>query len=252
MIADVIIPFHNRSDVLIRCLGSLSSVRLEASIVLVDDGSKSAERELVQRTTEEWGLPVEWIVLPQRSGFVHAANAGWLACSQPISVILNSDTLLPADVISKLVTCLRQDSGLAAVAPASDNPIDLYQYRTKERTVSGMHADRLTCVPYLTAMCLAIRRSAVAAALFDPSFSPGYFEDLDLSCRLRMAGWRLAVLEDWRIQHQGRATFQLDPDLPSIIDKNYEKFAGRWAHLPEHADLVARLRGPAVQAGAQA
>jgi GT2 family glycosyltransferase len=83
-------------------------------------------------------------------------------------------------------------------------------------------------------------------------FSPGYFEDLDLSCRLRMAGWRLAIVENCRIHHQGRATFQLDPDLPSIISRNYETFAGRWSHLPEHDDLVSKLRGPAVHSGVQA
>lgn len=252
MIADVIIPFHNRSDLLIRCLGSLSCTRLNAAIVLVDDGSDPAERKLVQRAIEEWALPVEWVVLPRRAGFVQAVNAAWHACNRPISIILNSDTLPPADLISKLVTCLRQNSGLAAVAPTSDNPADLYQYRSSEQPKSGIRADGLTCVPYLTAMCLAIRRSAVAGPLFDPSFSPGYFEDLDLSCRLRMAGWRLGVVENCRVHHQGRATFQLEPDLPAIIDRNYETFAGRWSHLPEHADLVARLRGPVVHAGVQA
>lgn len=252
MIADVIIPFHNRSDVLIRCLGALSRARLDAAILLVDDASDPAERKLVQRATEALALPVKWIVLPRRSGFVQAVNTAWLGCGQPISVILNSDTLPPAGLISKLVTCLQQDTGLAAVAPASDNPADLYQYRSSEQAERGIRADGLTFVPYLTAMCVAIRRSAVAGPLFDPVFSPGYFEDLDLSCRLRLAGWQLAVAESCRIHHEGRATFRLDPDLPSIIDRNYETFAGRWSHLPEHNDLVSRLRGPAVHAGAQA
>lgn len=249
MIADVIIPFHNRSDVLIGCLGALANASLEAPILLVDDASDHAEVDRARRAVNDWSLPVEWLTLPRRSGFVQAVNAAWPRCKGPVSVVLNSDTVPAPDLLAKLISCLESDAGTAAASPTSDNPFDLYQYRSATRMDAETAGNNYTCVPYLTAMCLAVRREAVIGPLFDPAFSPGYFEDLDLSCRLRMAGWRLAVLESCRIHHEGQATFGLDPHLRSIVSRNYARFAARWSHLPEHSDLVSRLGGPAGENG---
>lgn len=249
MIADLIIPFHNRADVLLRCLGALSDARPDASILLVDDASDEDEVRRVRRAVDGWALPVEWMTLPRRSGFVRAVNAAWQRCRRPVSVVLNSDTVPAPGLLSKLLECFEDDAGTAAASPASDNPFDLYQYRPSAQAERGTCGGAYTCVPYLTAMCLAVRREAVAGPIFDPDFSPGYFEDLDLSCRLRTAGWRLAVLESCLIHHEGRATFGLDPHLSAIVSRNYATFAGRWSHLPEHGDLVSRLSASAAHNG---
>jgi GT2 family glycosyltransferase len=217
---------------------------LHGSVFLVDDASSVAERQLVRSAVAALPLPIQWISLPQRRGFVGAVNAAWPRCASAVSVILNSDTVPSADLLPKLLAALDRDLDIGAIAPASDSRLDLYQYRPAE----GRGAE-ITCVPYLTAMCLMIRRRAVAGPVFDPVFSPGYFEDLDLCCRLRAGGWRLAVLESRRIHHTGRATFGLDPELGAVLTRNYATFAARWSHLPEHSDLAARLHGPAFRNG---
>ncbi len=246
MKADIILPFHNGVDMLIPCLGALATARTDANVFLVDDGSKTTERQRAQRAATALPLRVTWITSPQRLKFVKAVNFAWQRCTSPVVVILNSDTVPPAGLLSKLTSALDDHPGLAAVAPTSDNPVDLYQHRLrKPRPHSGPSND-ITDVPYLTAMCLAIRRSAVGGQIFDPAFSPGYFEDLDLSCRLRSAGWRLSVVEACRIRHLGQGTFGRDPERGKIVSRNYSRFASRWSHMPEHSDLVIRLSGSAM------
>ena len=243
MIADIIIPFHNRADMLIRCLRALSVARpLEAEVLIVDDGSVVAERRLSEQAAAEHGGTVNWLGLPRRLGFVGAVNAAWSRCRRPMTVILNSDTVPTPDLVLKLASAFQQDPRTAAAAPVSDNPSDLYQYRPPQSTTRDVRREDLTMVPYLTGMCIALRRSAIAPPLFDPVFSPGYFEDLDVSCRLRMAGWRLRVVENCRVHHEGQASFGFDRNLRAIIARNYAQFTKRWAHLPEHQDLVWRLR----------
>jgi len=246
--ADVIIPFHGQSAMLLRCLSALAAgPRIAGTVFLVDDASPVADRYHAERALSGSALPVCWLQLPQRSGFVAAVNAGWRQCRSAVAVMLNSDTVAAANVLSELVAAIERDPTIAAASPASDNRIDLYQFRESFRPAGA--GVGLTAAPYLTAMCLALRRSAVFGPVFDASFSPGYFEDLDLSCRLRANGWRLVVLENCRVHHAGRATFGHHPNLHQIVRRNYALFASRWSKLPEHTDLT-QLLGLAPKVGA--
>jgi GT2 family glycosyltransferase len=253
MRADVVIPFHGRSDMVCRCLAALDrsadATLLTGRLLLVDDGSPSADAECVRRAAARFARPVDWIAIDRRSGFVSAVNLAWRRSSAPIAVVLNSDTVPPPNLLPRLTSAIAADPRLGAVGAASDNRCDLYQYRA---IPASAHCDSpaVTDVPYLTAMCVAIRRAAVEGPLFDPVFSPGYFEDLDLSCRLRSRGWHLAVHEGCRVHHAGRATFAGEARLDRILARNLAAFEARWSHLPEHDELLGLLSGVGRHAGA--
>lgn len=247
MKVDVIIPFHGRTDLLAQCLKALSvGTDIQGRVYLVDDASPPEESERAARDAEALPLPIEFVSLRRRSGFVEAVNAGWQRGQQPVSIILNSDTLPPPDLLPKLSGVLERCGAVAAVAPTSDNPRDLYQYRPSEADAAGASRRgvfwKMSLAPYLTAMCLAVRRDAVEGSLFDSIYSPGYFEDLDLCCRLRTRGWQLAISEECRVRHIGRATFGAEPDLPVLLNRNYARFSERWSHLSEHRELDWLLR----------
>jgi GT2 family glycosyltransferase len=235
---DVIVPMHGRPDLLETCLMSLErDNRTAINIVyVVDDSSPEAEALAGKQIALRQAFRVEWVPLPARMGFVGAANVGWARSSSALVVILNNDTVLPPGAISALATALDADPQLAAVAAASDNPRDLFQYRPgKTLDTQTIGAD------YLTAMCLGLRRSAVGELLFDTAYTPGYFEDLDLSCRLRTRGWQLAITEHVRVRHRGGATFAAERDWRSVFARNYARFEAKWSWLPTHHSLQAAL-----------
>jgi GT2 family glycosyltransferase len=235
--ADAIIPFHGRVDVLITCLKSLAKGCAPVdSILLVDDGSTADQTRLAKRECSELRLPLRWLTLPRRCGFVRAVNAGWMATKERTTIVLNSDTIPTAAHLHELRHALSEGDELAAVAPTSTNPTDLFQYRVSASTRRGV-----TFAPYLTAMCLAIRREAIRGSLFDDVYSPGYFEDLDLCCRLRTSGWKLGIAESVVVPHVGRATFGADPHLWELLSRNYATFTRRWGKLPEHVQLEQLL-----------
>jgi GT2 family glycosyltransferase len=250
MSADVIIPFHGRADLMRRCLATFADRSVfRGRLLLVDDGSPPADARAVRAIADRLPLPIEWIATAQRHGFVRAVNAAFARCRHDVGIVLNNDTAPTQAMLAQLAHSLALHSSLGAVAPASDNPADLYQYRAAPPQQSG-DRPRLTLVPYLTAMCLAVRRRALGGPLFDEVFSPGYFEDLDLSCQLRARGWQLAVLENARIHHAGRATFGSDPALATLIARNYGVFQARWGRAPDHAELDARLSPGDARSGA--
>ena len=177
--------------------------------------------------------------LHERTGFVGAVNYGWAQRSSETVLVINNDVVPTSAMVRQVSDALQNDSNLGAVSPCSDNPTDLFQYRPDAG--GAMHhegAPRTTDAPYLTGSCLAIRQQSVCSPwLLDPVFSPGYFDDLDLSCRIRATGWRLGVIETCRVHHAGQATFRYDPFSRSYIDRNYAIFARRWGHLRQHREL---------------
>lgn len=247
MKTDVIIPFYGRANLVCRCLKALSASSIDGILYLVDDGSPLDDSKLVRQRIDLLPLPIQWIRLRRKSGFVDAVNLAWTQCENDVSVILNSDTVPVPGLLQILATILECCRGIAAVAPTSDNPADLYQYRpiTSSGPVNSTYLDTtaISQTPYLTGMCLAVRRNAIDKEyLFDPVFSPGYFEDLDLSCRLRIRGWFLAIFERCRIHHAGQSTFRSESDLDVLFVRNYTVFSKRWGHFPHHRELDTLLR----------
>jgi GT2 family glycosyltransferase len=151
-------------------------------------------------------------------------------------VLLNNDTVAAPGAIAAMCEAIEQEADLGAVAAASNLPRDLFQYR--RAPVNRRH---LTPADYLTAVCLAVRRCAVGTTLFDVAYSPGYCEDLDLSCRLRTRGWRLAIAEHALVHHVGGGTFG-PPERSSLFARNYATFTARWGWLPTHVALDDVLR----------
>ena len=63
---------------------------------------------------------------------------------------------------------------------------------------------------------------------FDEQFFPGYFEDDDLSIRIRKLGKRLLVCKNSFIYHAGSQSFNKESNLKVIMEKNYRKLINKY------------------------
>lgn len=261
---DVIIPFFNQHALLARCLKSLElSACRELEVVLVDDGSAAEETERVRALCGRLTLPVRLVSHAENRGYKESIHTGLAACGHPHVILLNSDTVLTPGFADRLVDVLRTRPEIRAVAPVSNNPTDLYQYReyldvpadAEGKALYGaiaalsgqagrQAAGRLTVAPYLTAMCLALDREVFdRVGYFGANYRYGYFEDLALCCAIRDLGYRLAVREDCFVYHQGQGTFRdkRRSERIEIIRHNFAEFTAAWGHLPEHQDLLRHM-----------
>lgn len=260
---DILIPFFNKGELVVSCLKSLERCASRQSrVTLVDDGSGSEARDQVESHLMAANLDARLVSHSSNRGYKEAINSGMKHCDREYVILLNNDTIPTPGFDLKLIEVMEDDPTIRAVAPVSNHPTDLYQYRehlahirpSKGADSLEIQAEfeasqpdqgrRVTTAPYLTGMCLALdRRMFNKAELFAGAYQHGYFEDLALSCEIRDQSFRLGIREDCFVFHQGHATYRdkSQDEKYRIVMHNFEIFQSDWGHLPEHGDLVKRM-----------
>jgi len=257
---DVVLPFFNAPEALAQCLNALShALSRQAAVILVDDASDAPAVAVADTWCAKAPFKIQRIRMETNRGFLRSVQAGIAAAEAPHFLLLNSDTAPLPGFAEKLHDVLQRQPAVKMAAPVSNNPGDLFQFRDDCAGLSGPCDPRLpqaalrrarewpgrvTRVPYLTAACLLIDRAAYEdAGGFCNAYEHGYFEDLDLSCRMRQAGHILAVREDCLVYHAGRGSYgRFDPARrESLMLRNYQTFCAKWATLPDHPALLAKL-----------
>jgi len=210
----IVIPSHCRADLLALCLQTVTRYAPPGTeILVVDDGSPDA---IISRTAELF--PGVRVLRHETAlGFCRAANAGIEATSGEFVELLNDDTqVFPgwaeaalarfADVEVGAVAPLVLRGPFGEADPCVDSAGDEYHrggYARKRW--NGRKLSTLTCggddVGAASGSSAFYRRSALAkAGLFSEEFG-AYFEDVDLSCRIRAAGYRIRYEPTCRVWH---------------------------------------------------
>ena len=210
---DVVVPTHNRPDLLQGCLDSLGRQTLRHRVVVVEDGPGSAA-EVAARHPEASVVRLD----PSR-GFASAVNAGVRAGEGALVVFLNDDVTAEPDFLERITEPFA-DPTVGMVAPLllrPDGTIDSL----------GLEADpTLAVFPRLWGKAPEAAGAGGGDAVLGPAGAGGayrrraleaidglderlvsYNEDADLALRLRAAGWRCAVVADARAVHLGSASF---------------------------------------------
>jgi GT2 family glycosyltransferase len=237
--SSVVVPTLGRSPLLTECLGALAAqagVHGPPVRIVVSQGGWDAPPEVVAGVDR-------WIDLPAPLGFAAAVDVGIAASDTPYVAALNDDAVLEPGWLAALEAALDAAPDVAAVqgvnllddgsgrsdgwglgwnrwlqavqlgrgepAPASDAPV---------REVFGVSA---TAALYRRSALDAVARAprtgspgpppplppglAPPAEVFDSRLVT-YYEDADLACRLRRAGYRALSVPAARARHRGSAT----------------------------------------------
>lgn len=212
MISIVIVSFNTR-ELTRQCLDSIETHCPDAEVIVVDngsgDGSAAMSREAFPR--------VMTIESETNLGFAGANNLGLVACRGEFVVLLNSDTVLEDDSLTRCADWLRTHPEDGAVSPRLVG-IDgrpqrcLYRFPTLKAKLLDFLRRPTDVEPaegegWLAGTALMIRREALESAggrLDDRFFM--YWEDADMSMRIRRAGWGLAALSGPHVIHHGGAS----------------------------------------------
>ncbi|MGZ8995259.1 MAG: glycosyltransferase family 2 protein, partial [Rhodospirillales bacterium] len=196
----VIIPGHNEAQSIRRCVLSLreQTVR-DLEIICVDDGSIDATAEEIYRLRAD-GLIDVGLVCRIRSGKSSVCNLAIARARGEIIVAVDADCTFDRDAIEHIVRPLLDPrvgavSGNIAVRNAEASLVAGVQSAEYLIGISlGKRAlDFLNVVACASGAFSAFRRSAVVA-IGGMDIGPG--EDLDLTLRLRQAGWRIRFAHD--------------------------------------------------------
>jgi GT2 family glycosyltransferase len=247
----IIIPSHNRPDLLRLCL---ARVRRHApagtEILVVDDGSPHGAAAAVGQTFPE----VQIVRLPRRRGFCAAANAGIAAAHGDIVELLNDDTEVTENWAIPALACFR-DPRVAAVAPLVlywpdgryvDSAGDRYYVggiagkRGHGEPLGPHHLQKATVFGASASSAFYRRAALVKVGAFPEAFR-AYFEDVDLAFRLQRAGYRAIFEPASRVLHRVSASHgRRRRALLEQQSCNEERVF--WRNLPRRALLAALPR----------
>ena len=191
----IIIPTMDNRHFLEPCLTSLrdNTRDVQYRIYVVNNGAPGS---------------CDWISYPHTAKIETGGNIGWERglqraldiTTKPLVLFLNDDTLFlyrDRDWLSRLVTDL-DDPNVAAAGPAS-NLVAGPQSTTQQLPAPRYRAR------YLIGFCLLIRRSALDQVGGIDTTLPGG-DDIDLSIRLRQAGYTLVCDRTSFVYHYGFRT----------------------------------------------
>jgi GT2 family glycosyltransferase len=236
----VVVPNWNGEHSLGACLDSLLRQSLLAHIIVVDNGSADGSLQLLENYPD-----VEIIRHDKNRGYTGGVNPGFrraIELGAEYAAPFNNDAVADKDWLKTLVEYLEEQprAGIAACKvlgadgthidstgdqytvwglpyPRGRGESDIDKYDTQTEIFGASGAASL----YRVSMLQEI-------GLLDEDFF-AYYEDVDLSFRAQLAGWRVAFVPAAVVYHQigatsvkmrGFTTYQTMKNLPMLLFKN--------------------------------
>jgi len=241
-LVNIIIPNLDGEKLLPICLESLRRQTFkDFDITVVDNGSRDGSLNLLQKQYQE----VKVIPLGKNYGFAFAVNRGIEATSGEFISVLNNDIELDPKWLEELHRALTKHPEAGACGPK------LMRYWERERiNVLGIRLNSNGEVEIIGAgevdrgqyeeesyvfgvnagACLYRRRMFDEIGLFDEKFFAS-FEDVDLSFRAQLAGYKALYFPTAIGYHMVGQTIKRKRYFPTYLN-NRNKILFLWKNLP--------------------
>ncbi len=218
----VVIPTWDGAHILPAALDGLAAQELpdgvELETIVVDNGSRDGTAALIA----ERYPAVRVVSLPVNRGFAGGVNAGIRAASGELVALLNNDAVPEPPWLARLIAGLGEEAGVGActskiVQAGRSGPVQFDTTGDYYTIFGRAHArgrDEIDVGQYDTpgevfgatgAATLYRRALFDRVGLFDEEFF-AYYEDVDLSLRARLAGFRTRYEPAAVVRHQMGAT----------------------------------------------
>ncbi|RYG88033.1 glycosyltransferase, partial [bacterium] len=234
---EVLVAAYNEEKTIARTIASLlASDYPDLGVLVVDDGSKDDTSGVVRR---EFGDdPRVRLVTKPNGGKASALNLALAKAAAPIVVGVDADTQLPPDAIRRLVAPLADpEIGMTAGNVKVGNVHNAVTTWQDVEYTTSQNLDRrayalLNCVTVVPGAIGAWRREAVREI-------GGYqtdtlAEDMDLTWRLRQAGWRAETVPDARAYTEAPETAR------AFLKQRFRWTFGTLQCLWKHRSAVGR------------
>lgn len=230
MSVTAVVVSYNVRDLLLQGLTSLEAARQRGTldrIIVVDNDS---DDDSVKAVREHF--PETEIIEAANNGYGAGANRGIEQTTTDYVLVLNPDTVVPAETISCLAQYLDENPGVAVAAPRMRYPDGSLQPSRRrfprrltpvfESTIlsqrfpgnpwarhyrmEDVEEDQVQQVDWVVGACMLVRMEAInQAGGFDESFWM-YCEEVEWCWRLRRHGWTTVYIPEVEIVHHEAAS----------------------------------------------
>jgi GT2 family glycosyltransferase len=200
MTIDVIVLDLDGGAMLEECLASIRAQTVPCRILVFDNGSKTPTPNASARSE-------------RNLGFAGGANAAFRLSNAPYVALVNNDVVLDPDWLAYVRDALDRDPQLAAVQTIIRRPdgaidgagIDISNGTFRQIGHGKPVGEPLAVAWGVSATATLYRRAALGGRIFEERLF-AYYEDVELSARLRHDEWRIAVLPVVKATHRGSAS----------------------------------------------
>ncbi len=209
-------------------------------VIVVDNGSTDPTAPLIERSNGVTSVQFEMPI-----GYPRAIEAGLAVASGEFIIVANNDVSFQPDAFGRMVAELEADDSIGVLGPLVILPnetlqeagsfvdrnggiVNLGRFENPWDAYFGNPID----ADYCAGCFFGFRRDDLRAiGGLDEAFSPGYYEDVDLSFRMRaQLGKRAVVIADVQVVHFEHASFGKGRPPSSAfaaIERNRTLFAGK-------------------------
>ncbi|HEY2092142.1 MAG TPA: glycosyltransferase [Thermoanaerobaculia bacterium] len=257
---DVIVPVYGAPQVLGDCLASVAAHTdlSRHNVLIVVDGPQDEAVEAILRR-----FPFRILRNERRLGFTHSVNRGMRTSTNDV-VLLNSDTVVTARWLDKLIEAAYANGDSGTVTPLSNDATICSVPRGFERNLipAGFDADSFAAlvervsvrdypaIPTGVGFCLYIRRALLDdIGYFDEEhFAGGYGEENDFCMRALARGWLNVADDATFVYHAGHRSFGASRERRqreagrALARKHPRYMATIAAHMKD--DPLAPVRAP--------
>jgi len=172
----VVVGFNGEKFIaqLLESLESQSYPRNRFEVILVDNASTDNTSKIAESFQK-----AEIIQLKENTGFAAGNNEGIKKSKGEFVVLVSQDVWVEKNFLSELVKTM-QEKPEAGIVGAAEHPYDGTIPKAKKIVESS----------WMGGGAMMIRRKALEEELFDENYF-AYCEDMDLSWRMKMKGWRI-------------------------------------------------------------
>ena len=255
----IVIPVYNEHEATNECITSIRTNTEDCEIIVIDNGSSPAF------TKPYTGfIPCRIIRNEKNEGFPVAVNQGIRESNGDIIVLLNNDTIVTPgwadmltlnefDVVGPVTNYC---SGLQHVYADPYENID--ELNNVAHDWSENYKDLTIEVNWIIGFCMAFRKSVFDdVGDFDESLWPCSGEEIDWCFRAKEKGYRVGVIYDCYIHHEGSKTFRTmdnsgELEYREIVARNNNHLAEKWGEdflQRQNVASVAKPNGTCLNLG---
>lgn len=252
---DIIIPIYNAYEYTKKCIETViqNTDLQQNTLILINDKSPDDKILPMLKEFEAANLERNICIInnEENVGFVKTVNIG-MRCSEHDVVLLNSDTEVTKDWLSKMQYTAYIRENVATVTPLSNNATlasipnfleenDLPSYLSLEEYAEKIEHCSLNVFPEIPTahgFCMYIKREAInIVGLFDEvTFEKGYGEENDFSYRCINCGFTHLLCDNTFIYHKGTQSFSKEKQ--EFVDKHLKLLQERY---PRNFEMTSRF-----------
>ncbi len=242
----IILLTYNNLEYTKLCVESIRSHANNYEIIIVDNNSTDDTVKWIKEQND-----IKYILNEENKGFPAGCNQGIeIAKKENDIFLLNNDTVIMPNSIFNLRMGLYSDKSIGATGSVS-NKVSNYQQISEEYdnfdgylkyslinniTNDTSYEKRIK----LVAFAMMIKRKAIDnVGGLDERFTPGNFEDDDISLRILLGGYSLLLCKDSYIHHFGSVSFKKDrKSYNDLLRVNSNKFKEKWGFSCEYSTRI--------------